>query len=203
MWSHLGGFGKLLAFTILIFVSFMVFSLLAMLAAIPFTDNLSILNGQSFPMSMDFLRYFQIVQSFSVFIIPSLLAGLLFYGHITKGLKITSPNWGLVLLSLLIIVTAQPLVSYLGVWNSSMQLPEFMGGLEEWMTKSESSAGEIIYRFLDTDQPVLLLLNVLMIAILPALGEEMLFRGVLQPVFAEWFRNKHAAVLVTAILFSA
>lgn len=203
MWSNLGGFGKLLVFTMLVFVSFMVFSLLALLAAIPFTEDFSLLSGESLPMSIDFLRYFQIVQSFSVFIIPSLLAGLLFYGHMTKGLKITSPNWGLLLLSLLIIVTAQPLVSYLGVWNNTMQLPDYLGGLEEWMTRSEAGAGEIIYRFLDTDQTGMLLLNVLMIAILPALGEEMLFRGVLQPVFSEWFRNKHAAVLVTAFLFSA
>jgi membrane protease YdiL (CAAX protease family) len=203
MWSHLGGFGKLLVFTMLVFVSFMVFSLLALLAAIPFSEDFSLLSGQTIPMSIDFLRYFQIVQSFSVFIIPSLLAGLLFYGHMTKGLKLTSPHWGLVLMSLLIIVTAQPLVSYLGVWNSSMQLPEFLGGLEKWMASSEASAGDIIYRFLDTDQPVLLLLNILMIAILPALGEEMLFRGILQPVFGEWLRNKHAAVLVTAFLFSA
>jgi membrane protease YdiL (CAAX protease family) len=203
MWDHLGGFGKLLVFTILVFVSFMVFSLLALLAAIPFTENFSLLSGQNLPMSIDFLRYFQIVQSFSVFIIPSLLAGFLFYGHLTKGLKLTTPHWGLVGISLLIIITAQPLVSYLGVWNSTMQLPDFLGGLEQWMASSEASAGDIIYRFLDTDQPVLLLLNVLMIAILPALGEEMLFRGVLQPVFAEWLRNKHAAVLITAFLFSA
>jgi membrane protease YdiL (CAAX protease family) len=203
MWSHLGGFGKLLTFTMLVFVSFMVFSLLALLAAIPFSEDFSLLSGQTMPMSIDFLRYFQIVQSFSLFIIPSLLAGLLFYGHLTKGLKLTTPHWGLVGISFLIIVTAQPLVSYLGVWNSSMQLPDFLGGLEQWMASAEASAGDIIYRFLDTDQPVLLLLNVLMIAILPALGEEMLFRGVLQPVFAQWFRNKHAAVLVTAFLFSA
>ncbi len=203
MWSNLGGFGKLLTFIILVFVSFMVFSLLALLAAIPFTEEFSLLSDQTLPMSIDFLRYYQIVQSFSVFVIPSLLAGLLFYGHMTKGLKLTSPHWGLVVMSLLIIVSAQPLVSYLGILNSSMQLPDFLGGLEEWMTRSENSAGEIIYRFLDTDQSFLLLLNILMIAILPALGEEMLFRGVLQRVFNEWFGNKHAAVLITALLFSA
>ena len=203
MWSHLGGFGKLLVVTILVFSSFVVISLLAVLAALPFTDDLSFLSGVQGALSVGTLRYLQIVQSFSVFIIPSLLAGFLFGGHLTQGIGFYRPNSQLVILSFLIILFSQPLVGYLGTWNSSMQLPEYLGGLEQWMAQSEESASGFIYRFLDTDDPLILTLNFLMIAILPALGEEMLFRGVLQPLFGQWFRNKHIAVLITAFLFSA
>jgi membrane protease YdiL (CAAX protease family) len=201
IWSHFGGFGKLLMFTLLVFVSFMVFSLLAMLGAIPFMNDFSFSGGGIMSMSIGMLRYFQIVQSFSIFIIPSLLAGLLFQRHPTRGLGFFRPSSRLILLSVVIIVSAQPFVSFLGVWNSSMQLPDFLGGLEQWMVQSEASASDIIYRFLDTDRAGLLLFNLLMIAILPALGEEMLFRGVLQPVFAQWLKNKHMAVFITAFLF--
>ncbi len=203
MWSHLGGFGKLLVTVLLVFTSFMVFSLIALLAALPFSDGLSLLSGPQAPLSTGMLRYFQIVQSISVFIIPSLLAGLLFWGHLTRGIGFTQPRAGSIIFSLLIIVVSQPLVSYLGIWNSSMQLPDMLRGLEQWMARSEENAADFIFQILDTDDPAILLLNILMIAILPALGEEMLFRGVLQPIFGEWFRNNHIAILVTAFLFSA
>ncbi|PWD99653.1 CPBP family intramembrane glutamic endopeptidase [Marinilabilia rubra] len=203
MWSHQGGFTKLVLFFLLVFTSFAIFSLLAFLAAFPFMENVSLTDAQSMSLSIDMMRYFQIVQSFSVFIIPSLLAGFLFWGHMTKGLALVRANSGLIVLSLLIIISAQPLVSYLGVWNSSMQMPDFLAGMEQWMQQSEDSARDIIYRFLDTDNSALLFINILMIAILPALGEEMLFRGVLQPIFREWLKNKHLAILITAFLFSA
>jgi len=44
--------------------------------------------------------------------------------------------------------------------------------------------------------------NLFMIALIPALGEEFLFRGVLQRIFGEWFKNPHLAVWLAAILFS-
>jgi membrane protease YdiL (CAAX protease family) len=202
IWGHLGGFGKILLLMGLIFVSLMVFSLLALLAILPFIDGFP-LSGESEPLSINTLRYFQIIQSFSVFIIPSLMAGILFWGHPIRGIGFGQPNGKMILISLLAIVAASPLVNYLGIWNSSMELPEILGGLEQWMEQSEKNAADIIYRFLDTDHIGILLLNFLMIAVLPAIGEEMLFRGTLQPIFNEWLRNKHLAVIVTAILFSA
>ena len=38
---------------------------------------------------------------------------------------------------------------------------------------------------------------------MPAIGEEFFFRGVLQRLFSEWFRNAHVAIIVTAFIFSA
>ncbi|TAF81977.1 MAG: CPBP family intramembrane metalloprotease, partial [Sphingobacteriales bacterium] len=43
----------------------------------------------------------------------------------------------------------------------------------------------------------------LMIAILPAIGEELFFRGTIQNIFTALFKNPHVAVWLTAILFSA
>ncbi|MFO8000968.1 MAG: CPBP family intramembrane glutamic endopeptidase [Marinilabilia sp.] len=200
--AHFGGFGKLLLLVLMVFVSFMIFSLLALLAALPFMD-FSLTSSPTEGLPLDVLKYFQIVQSFSVFIIPSLLAGLIFWGHMTRGIGFFQPRGSMVMLSFLVIIAAQPLVSYLGIWNSQMQLPEALRGVEQWMEHSENNARDIIYRFLDTPQTSLVILNVLMIVILPALGEEMLFRGVLQPVFHEWLRSKHLAVWITAFLFSA
>ncbi|MGQ1889443.1 lysostaphin resistance A-like protein [Thermophagus sp. OGC60D27] len=205
IWNHLGGFGKLVMAILLVVTSFMVFSFLAMLLALPFVEGFSFFDTGSIDglLTTGLLRYFQIVQSISLFIIPSLLASFLFWGHYTRGIGLWRPNGRMVALSFLIIVLSQPAVNYLGLWNSSLQLPESLSGIERWMHQSEESAVDLIYQFLNTDHLGLLLVNVLMIAVLPALGEEMLFRGVLQPIFREWFRNAHVAVFVTAFLFSA
>jgi hypothetical protein len=41
-----------------------------------------------------------------------------------------------------------------------------------------------------------------MIAVLPALGEEFLFRGVLQRLFIEWTKNRHFGVWIASFIFS-
>jgi len=48
-----------------------------------------------------------------------------------------------------------------------------------------------------------LLINIVIMAFLPAIFEEFLFRGTLQPLFTKWFANKHVAIIVTAFIFSA
>jgi membrane protease YdiL (CAAX protease family) len=47
-----------------------------------------------------------------------------------------------------------------------------------------------------------LMANMFVIAILPAIGEELAFRGVLQRIFFGWSRNRHVAIMVTAAIFS-
>ena len=42
-----------------------------------------------------------------------------------------------------------------------------------------------------------------MIAVLPAIGEEFLFRGVFMRLFIRWFKNNHAGVWMAAFIFSA
>ena len=45
-------------------------------------------------------------------------------------------------------------------------------------------------------------LSMIMIAILPAIFEELLFRGALQKLLIDWFKTPHIAILVTSIIFS-
>ena len=45
--------------------------------------------------------------------------------------------------------------------------------------------------------------NLIMIGLLPAIGEELVFRGVVQKIFHQWSRNIHIAIWTTAFVFSA
>ncbi len=202
-WSELGGFSRFLVLLLIVLTSTVVLSVVSLLLALPFMENLSLLDPEGGSLSIGAIKYFQIAQSFSVFIVPALLAGYFFWGHPTRGLGLTGPKASLIVLSSLIILACQPLASYMGLFNSQMELPGFLEGLEAWMEQTEESANHLIFRFLDTGNPGQIALNILMIVILPALGEEMLFRGSLQPIATQWLKNKHAAVWFTAFLFSA
>jgi membrane protease YdiL (CAAX protease family) len=48
-----------------------------------------------------------------------------------------------------------------------------------------------------------LLLSLVIISIIPAISEELIFRGVIQKLFIDLSRNKHFGIILTAILFSA
>ena len=56
--------------------------------------------------------------------------------------------------------------------------------------------------FLDTLTTKGFITNIIMICILPAIGEEFLFRGIFQRLFIEWTKNVHIGILLGAFLFS-
>ena len=71
------------------------------------------------------------------------------------------------------------------------------------MKASEEQAAALTEAFLKMSTPGELIFNLFMIALIPAIGEELLFRGIVQNIFSRWLKNNHAAVWFTAILFSA
>ena len=150
----------------------------------------------------DFLRNSQIVQSFAVFIFPPLIVAFLVSKNVFKWLCFDKPKMILILLALILIFICQPMISFLVEMNHSIEFPQFLKSFEYKMRLQESETNNLLFKILDTKQPFIILLNVFMVVILAAFGEEMLFRGTLQPLFGKVFKNDHAAVWVTAFLFS-
>ena len=87
--------------------------------------------------------------------------------------------------------------------NQHATLPAVLKGLEDWMKAAENRAGELTKVFLGTNTYIGLAVNLFVIALLPAIGEELLFRGALQRLLGELTRNKHAGIVLSAIAFSA
>jgi hypothetical protein len=71
------------------------------------------------------------------------------------------------------------------------------------MRSSEQEAERITKAFVNVTSVREVFINVLVIAVLPAVGEELLFRGVVQRIVAEWMRNHHAGIWISAAVFSA
>jgi membrane protease YdiL (CAAX protease family) len=103
----------------------------------------------------------------------------------------------------MIMVAALPLVNFLMEINLKLSLPQSLSGIEEWMRRAEEGAEVVTKMFLGVGSWQALLFNIFMIAVIPAIGEEFIFRGILLKVLRQWFGSVHAAVWLSAFLFSA
>ena len=101
-----------------------------------------------------------------------------------------------VLAAAAILLAATPIVQYLYLINKAMNFPE-------WMHVMESQATEAIKGFLRMDNPSELLVNLFVVALLPAVGEELIFRGIVQPQMYRLFRNGWVSIIITGFIFSA
>jgi len=98
-----------------------------------------------------------------------------------------------------IMFAASPMIEFLSNLNQKMVLPPFL----KWMRESEDNADKITETMLNMKSIRDMLGNVLLIGLVPAIVEEFMFRGCLQTIFTRWTKNTHAAIWITAILFSA
>lgn len=154
--------------------------------------------------NLNFIRYSQIISHLGLFIIPSVVFASLVGRQPLQYLDGNQkPLLTSVLLATLAIVAALPVVNYLMAFNAGLQLPEVMAGVEQWMRAAEERAKMITHLFLEVSTWQGLAFNVFMIAVIPAIGEEFVFRGILHKVFRQWTGNAHIAVWISAFLFSA
>ncbi len=107
------------------------------------------------------------------------------------------------LVVIVLAVVAFPTVWVTGALNGAVEFPEFLKGLETWMKEKETTAQTLTLFMTDFDSPSQAILGFVVIAIIAGLAEEVFFRGVIQPIFQNLTKNKHVAVWVTAIIFSA
>jgi|SRR5690554_1128911 len=202
-------FSQLIFSGFVIVVTFLIVMFLGMLVSIPlfgFDSFLAFQSGLNIQdvESLKLLKFLQVVQSIGLFILPPFIIAWLFHERINQYLLLNKnfTSASAVYIILLILFTL-PLINFLGEWNSQMQFPEWASGLERWMKNAEERAEEITEAFLKTENIGGLMFNLFMIAVLPALGEELLFRGVIQRIFTQWTRNYHWGIWISSILFSA
>lgn len=187
-------------------ICFFITSLIAGLLAIPLYDINIFTNPVSIsedPAIVATLKLIQIFNSIGFYLIPSLLIAFLISGRINEYLKLNKKgSTAAVLLTALIMFSSVPLMNFLIELNQKIHFPEFLKGLENIMKRAEENAAELTKLFLRTNSFQEFLLNFFMIALLPALGEELLFRGVLQKMFTQWTKSLHWGIWISAILFS-
>lgn len=141
------------------------------------------------------LKFVQFMSSFGIFIIPPLaFARLKFPDGDYLRLNVRTPLIFL-LLGVLILLFSGAFIEF--IYSINRQLP-----LPQWMVESEHASEQITLAFLKTPRPADIWINLIVLALIPAIGEELMFRGCVQQLLREWTRNTHAAIWITAFLFS-
>lgn len=157
------------------------------------TDNLS---------NIELLKLIQIITSIGMFIIPAFIYAKLQSKDWLGYLKLVPVPFYLVFLAVIISLAASPALDYSMQLNKGMKFPPFLKDLEAWMLLKELKMEEITKKFIIMSSLPVLLINLVMLAIIPAIGEELIFRGGLQRIFRRWTGNYHLAIWLTAIIFS-
>jgi len=148
------------------------------------------------------LKYLIAIQSLALFLFPSLAIAWFFsspieFFHLNK--RINVKNY---LITILIVLAAQGVVSLLGYLNNNLHFPDSLFNIEQQLRNIEKKALLLITSILSETNIYKLLLNIIIIAIIPAIGEELFFRGILQRYLHETFNNAHVAIFSTALIFS-
>ncbi len=199
---------QLLFSAFVILACFLGFMVLSLIVALPFfgletTINMTSLSDFGNPETIAILKYFQTVQAIGLFIVPPIILGYLFHGNIKDYLYLNkSFNSSSLILVLVLMFFAGPFINFIGELNNGMVFPEWLADIERWMKDAEENAAEITEAFLNVKTIPGLAFNLFMIAFLPAIGEELLFRGVIQRIFTTMTRNYHWGIWISAILFS-
>ena len=192
-------------FLLFSFAGFLVFFLMAyILSALFFKTSILNLTDLTNYQNIEVLKFIQIVFSTGLFIIVPVILAYLFSGNSFRYLKVVKfPTLSGLGLVIIIMITAIPLINLLASLNSRIKFPAFMSGLEKYLIDSEKANDTMTEVFLNVKTLPGFAVNILMIAIIPAIGEEFFFRGILQRILTNLSRNYHTGIIITAFIFSA
>lgn len=187
---------QFMLFLMITLVTYVIFGLLAT-TFIGYYYEVSPAELESFAKSNLQASYILLVaQQIGFFLLPALVfAGLISENRLSYlQVNFSFPKkygFTIVLFALAVV----PIMGFLSYVNGLISLPDFAGEMEK-------SAAETTAMILENRGVASLLLNIVVIALLPAIGEELFFRGIIQKLFTKQLKNVHLSIFTTAFLFS-
>ena len=141
------------------------------------------------------VRFLAGLNQLLVIMMPALLTLFSLRKQIFKSVGMQeAPGWNNVLWACAFMIISTPLVLYIFEWNKMIPMPDTMKALAD-------QANETIKAIMNMPTANELIVNLLLIAVIPAFGEELLFRGVIQrQLMRRW--SPWLAIVVTGALFS-
>ena len=202
-------FIRLLMICILMGISYLIITFLGLLLVMPLFSMSwerlqTLIEGGMQAMDLALLYYLQGLQTLGLFIVPAVLVNKLifkkeenFFTARHSGILVTG------FLILLVLVFSSPLLQWIIQWNAGIRLPESLRSIESTLQSLEKERFEVTERLMENKSVFIFIVNILIISVLPALGEEFFFRGLLQKIMADWLRNHHMGIIIAAFCFSA
>lgn len=169
-----------------------------------FIDNPAVLENLDDPFVVDANRLMLVFQHVGLFIFPALLF-LRLSTEKPKEFIFWRNSFSVAKASvvILLLLSFMPVVNLFISLNEAVVFPEFMSGIEYALRSMEDSAEALTNALIKMDNLTDFLYLTLLVAVLPAIGEELMFRGVIQRMLSVQFKNYHSGIWASAFLFSA
>ena len=149
------------------------------------------------------LRLSQFLSACGLFLFPPVALCYLRSIPLSIGLFTKQkPRFALFILAIVLMWIQLPLINILATFNNTLVFPEILKPLGEWMRIQEDQAAKLTEAFLFMPNPSDLVISLIIMALIPALGEELLFRSTIQPLIAKWINKPVLAIWITAFVFS-
>jgi membrane protease YdiL (CAAX protease family) len=144
-------------------------------------------------------KWAQVIYATIAFLVPALLLGyfsapdMLPYIGLQKSIAPV-----LILSAIVLIVAIQPFVGWLGELNSHIKF----GSAQKIIEEMEEASTKSMNFFLQMKSLGDLIINLLIMALLPAFAEELFFRGSMQRVLLRLSGKPWVAILVSSLVFA-
>lgn len=142
-------------------------------------------------------------QQLGLFLTPAILLSIVEGKRLPNFYGMRFPKVNLLILVAILSICWMPLMAFANEWNQKMVFPEFLKGIERWMRETEDLGIKTTEFILKMNNPVTLFVNLLVIAVTPAICEEFIFRGAVQRTIFRIKSNPHLAIWLSAAIFSA
>lgn len=157
-----------------------------------------------YPNAWWYLMLLQSISHLFTFLVPGVIYWRWSEKHrVEEFVRRPLPSYLTLGVTLLVVLVFMPFNSWIIEWNSTLHLPEGLHRIENWMLRKENELANMTQFLTNFDSFIQLIVAVVVIALIPAIGEEVLFRGIIQRKIFHKIGDMHVSIWTSAILFSA
>ncbi len=159
---------------------------------------------ENVPHSWWYLMLLHAISHSFTFLIPGVIYWRWSEQHrVEEFIRRPLPSFVLLGVACLAVLAFMPMNSLIIEWNSHLYLPQGLFRIENWMKRKEQELSVMTQFLTSFNSLSKLMVAITVMAIIPAIGEEVLFRGIIQRKIFHKIGDMHISIWLTAILFSA
>jgi membrane protease YdiL (CAAX protease family) len=202
-------FSKILALAAMCIMFGVIFSILGTLTATWVFSNFdltfgSLTSGNFSDVPPIVLQWIQIFSATGLFVMPAAIFSWLNSNPGEDFLAIHKPlKLNIFIFSAVLVLAFLPIIDLVTNFMYDLPFPESMQAFRDSIVASDERNAELVKNMLAGNTIFHLIMNLFVVAVLPAIGEELLFRGTLQSLLLQRIRSPFLAIGLTSILFAA